>query len=215
MRWMIYRGWVTQPILQFSLGLSIIFSLLPYCAIAANEEKSTDGMTSSVPKVGNDAPDFTLEDAKGQEHVLQKMRGKTVLLIMGNRKIRKEDDKWAEAFRKDYDGYKQIVAYIVADMRSVPGFVPKRFIKSQLIKSKPPVTLLLDWKGKAHQAYRTQKKKPNLYLIHPKGQIAFHIKANFDKKTYQQLKKAVNEIQQSLPVDGKSVLQPNSREKTQ
>lgn len=194
MRGMIY--WV----LVFSLGLGII----------CYAEK-----TDSPLKIGTDAPDFTLEDAKGQEHALKKMRGKIVLLIMGNRKIRKEDDKWAEAFRKDYDGYKQIVAYIVADMRSVPGFVPKRFIKSQLIKSKPPVTLLLDWKGKAHQAYRTQKKKPNLYLIHPKGQIAFHIKANFDKKTYQQLKKAVNEIQQSLPVDGKSVPQPNSREKTQ
>jgi hypothetical protein len=114
---------------------------------------------------------------------------------MGNRKIRKEDDKWAEAFQKDYRDNKRIVAYIVADMRSVPGFVPKGFIKRQLKKDKPPVTLLLDWKGKVHHAYHTQKEKPNLYLIHPDGQIAFHIKANFAQKTYQQLKQAIDAIQ--------------------
>ena len=50
------------------------------------------------------------------------------------------------------------------------------------------MTLLLDWKGEVHKAYRTQKEKPNLYVVSLEGKIAFHIKANFDKKTYQQLK---------------------------
>ncbi|MCH8293608.1 redoxin domain-containing protein [Candidatus Poribacteria bacterium] len=165
--------------------------LVACSTIAANEEEKSD-----PPKVGDAAPDFTLNDAEDQEHSLEKLQGKIVLLIMGNRKIRKEDDKWAEAFQKDYRDNKRIVAYIVADMRSVPGFVPKGFIKRQLKKDKPPVTLLLDWKGKVHQAYHTQKEKPNLYLIHPDGQIAFQIKANFAQKTYQQLKQAIDAIQE-------------------
>lgn len=188
-------------VLSFSLGLGITDLL--------GSEASKTAL-----KVGTDAPDFTLEDAQGQKHLLKKMRGKTVLLIMGNRKIQKEDDKWAAAFRKDYGTHKGVVAYIVADMRSVPGFIPKRFIKSQLKKNKPPVTLLLDWKGKVHQAYRTQKQKPNLYLIHRNGKIAFHIKANFDKKSYGQLKKVVNEIQQAAPVKEKSLSQQDTTEKT-
>lgn len=165
--------------------------LVACSTIAANEEEKSD-----PPKVGDAAPDFTLNDAEDQEYSLEKLQDKIVLLIMGNRKIRKEDDKWAEAFQKDYRDNKRIVAYIVADMRSVPGFVPKGFIKRQLKKDKPPVTLLLDWKGKVHQAYHTQKEKPNLYLIHPDGQIAFHIKANFAQKTYQQLKQAIDAIQE-------------------
>lgn len=214
MRWIIYL------LLPFSLGLGLTHSYA---------DKNDTG-----PKVGTDAPDFTLEDANGQKYTLKNvssqlatrpntdgrthrahkgMRGKTVLLIMGNRKIQKEDDKWAAAFRKDFGTNKAVVAYIVADMRSVPGFIPKRFIKSQLRKNKPPVTLLLDWKGKVHQAYHTQKQKPNLYLINPKGKIAFHIKANFDKKSYGQLKEAVNEIQQSLPVKEKSLSQQDTTEK--
>lgn len=169
----------------------MMIGLVACSTIAANEKEKSD-----PPKVGDTAPDFTLNDAADQEHSLEKLQGKIVLLIMGNRKIRKEDDKWAEAFQKDYRDNKRIVAYIVADMRSVPGFVPKGFIKRQLKKDKPPVTLLLDWKGKVHQAYHTQKEKPNLYLIHPDGQIAFHIKANFAQKTYQQLKQAIDAIQE-------------------
>ena len=120
------------------------------------------------------------------------MRGKIVFLIMGNRKIREEDDKWGYAFQQDYGENDRVVAYIVADMRSVPGFVPKGFIKKQLKRDKPPVTLLLDWKGKVHQEYRTEKEKPNLYIIDPEGKLAFHINSDFDKEAYQKLKAVID-----------------------
>ncbi len=165
----------------------LIIGLFTFASVAANQEQ-----TEKPLQVGEDAPDFTLQDAEDREHALKKMRGKIVFLIMGNRKIREEDDKWAHAFQKDYQGNSQIVAYIVADMRSVPSFVPKGFIKRQLKKDKPPVTLLLDWKGKVHRAYRTEKKKPTLYIIDPKGKLAFHIKSNFDKETYQKLKAVID-----------------------
>ena len=146
------------------------------------------------PKVGEIAPDFTLQDVEEKPHTLKKLRGKLVFLILGNRKIRKEDDKWAEAFHKDYVNNKRITAYIIADMRSVPGFIPKRFIRSQLKKKPPPVKFLLDWKGVVHKRFQTDKKKPNIYLISQQGKIAFHRKANFDKKIYAELKKQIETL---------------------
>lgn len=163
------------------IGLSLLAS------IASNQEGAEEPI-----QVGEPAPDFTLQDAEDQEHALKKMRGKAVFLIMGHRKIRKEDDKWGHAFQKDYGENDRIIAYIVADMRSVPAFVPKGFVKRQLKKNKPPVTLLLDWKGKVHQLYHTQKEKPNLYLIDPEGKFAFHTESNFDTETYQKLKAVID-----------------------
>ena len=164
--------------------LAIIFIACP--AYASKEE--------APPTVGDVAPDFTLKDAEDQTYASKKLHGKIVFLILGNRKIRKEDDKWAAAFQKDYGDREGVIAYIIADMRSVPGFVPKGFIKRQLKKNKPPVTLLLDWKGEIHNAYHTDKKKPNLYLIAPNGSIVFHAKSDFDEKTYGKLKMAISKI---------------------
>ena len=169
------------------ISLCLIIGLFAFASVASDQEQ-----VEEPPQVGEEAPDFTLQDADDQEHALQKMRDKVVFLIMGNRKIRKEDDKWGHAFQKDYQENDRVVAYIVADMRSVPGFVPKGFIKKQLKKDEPPVTLLLDWKGKVHQAYCTEKEKPNLYIIDPQGKLAFQIKSNFDEETYQKLKAVID-----------------------
>lgn len=158
--------------------------------VAVADEKSE----TAPPKIGDIAPDWTLQDAEEKEHSLKKLRGKVVFLIMGNRKIREEDDKWAEAFQKAYGGNEQVVAYIIGDLRSVPGFIPKRFIRSQLKKNPPPVPFLLDWKGVVHKQYQTEKKKPTLYLISQEGTIAFHRKANFDSETYAKLKKEIDRL---------------------
>lgn len=158
--------------------------------VAFADEKSE----TAPPKVGDTAPDWTLQDAEEKEHVLKKLRGKVVFLIMGNRKIREEDDKWAEAFQKAYGENEQVVAYIIGDLRSVPGFIPKGFIRSQLKKNPPPVPFLLDWKGAVHKRYQTEKKKPTLYLISPKGTIAFHRKSNFDSETHAELKKEIDRL---------------------
>ena len=154
-----------------------------------------DEKTETAPlKVGDTAPDWTLQDPEEKEHNLKKLRGKVVFLILGNRKIRKEDDKWAEAFQKDYRENAQVTAYIIADMRSVPGFIPKRFIRGQLKKNPPPVKFLMDWKGQVHKQYQTEKGKPTLYLISQKGTIVFHRKANFKPEIYAELKKEIDKL---------------------
>ncbi len=165
----------------------LIIGLCAFVSVASDQAQVEEPL-----QVGEAVPDFTLQDAEDQEHALKKMRGKVVFLIMGNRKIREEDNEWGEAFQKDYRENDRVIAYIIADMRSVPAFVPKGFVKRQLRRDKPPVTLLLDWKGKVHQAYRTEKEKPNLYIITPDGKLAFHIKSNFNQETYQKLKAVID-----------------------
>ena len=173
------------------LFIVIVISVVLFGMLVAFADEKSE---TAPPKVGDTAPDWTLQDAEEKEHNLKKLRGKVVFLIMGNRKIRKEDDKWAEAFQKVYGENEQIVAYIIGDLRSVPGFIPKGFIRSQLKKNPPAVKFLLDWKGEVHKRYQTEKKKPTLYLISQKGTLIFQRKANFKVEIYTELKKEINRL---------------------
>lgn len=151
------------------------------------------------PKIGDIAPEFSLQDTEEKQYDLKKLRGKIVFLIMGNRRIRKEDDKWAVAFHNEYKENEKISAFIIGDLRSVPGFIPKRFVISQLKKKPPPLPFLLDWKGKIHQVYHTGKKKPNLYLISSEGKLIYHRKANFSDENYVELKNKIDSYLKLTP----------------
>jgi peroxiredoxin len=146
-------------------------------------------------KIGMDAPDFALQDAEDKDYKLKEMKDNVVILIMGNRQTRKETDKWAEAIQKDYSKHEKVKTFMIADMRGVPWFIPKSFIKGWLKKDKPPAPLLLDWDGKTHVAYATQEKKPNVFIISKLGKIAYRIDANYDDEKYHKLKA---EIKKSL-----------------
>lgn len=180
-----------EPKTAMKLFFATIISITFFGMLIGFADETSE---TAPPKVGDTAPDWTLQDPEEKEHNLKKLRGKVIFLIMGNRKIRKEDDKWAEAFQKAYGENEQVVAYIIGDLRSVPGFIPKRFIRSQLKKNPPPVKFLLDWKGEVHKRYQTEKKKPTLYLISQKGTIMFHRKSDFKAETYAELKQAIDKL---------------------
>ena len=173
------------------LFITAFVSISLFGMLVAFADEKTE---TAPPKVGDPSPDWTLQDPEEKEHTLKKLRGKVVFLIMGNRKIRKEDDKWAEAFQKEYRENTDVTGYIIADMRSVPGFIPKRFIRSQLKKNPPPVKFLLDWKGAVHKRYQTEKEKPTLYLISQDGTIVFHRKSNFKAEVYAELKREIDKL---------------------
>ena len=180
-----------EPKTAMKLFFATIISITFFGMLIGFADETSE---TAPPKVGDTAPDWTLQDPEEKEHNLKKLRGKVIFLIMGNRKIRKEDDKWAEAFQKAYGENEQVVAYIIGDLRSVPGFIPKGFIRSQLKKNPPPVKFLLDWKGEVHKRYQTEKKKPTLYLISQKGTIMFHRKSDFKAETYAELKQAIDKL---------------------
>ena len=168
--------------------ITVVISVVLFGIFVSFADKKT---RTESPKVGDTAPGFLLQDVEKKEHSLKKLQGKIVFLIMGNRKIREEDDKWAAAFQNDYRENAQVTAYIIADMRSVPGFIPKGFIRGQLKKNPPPVKFLLDWKGEVHKQYQTEKEKPTLYLISQEGKIVFHEKSDFKPEIYAELKKQI------------------------
>ena len=167
------------------ISVAILIALLCCLTVFSAEEPL---------RVGMKAPEFSLKDAEDKDYTLAKLKNNVVVLILGNRKIRKEDDKWAEAIQKDFKKNKRIKTLIIADMRSVPRFIPKGFIKWTLKKDKPPATLLLDWNGKAHIAYKTQKEKPNIFLIDKAGVIVYHLNANFKDEAYKRLKAEMEKI---------------------
>ena len=180
-----------EPLTSMKLFIVMLISTILVGAFISSADERTE---TEPPKVGDTAPDFVLQDVDEKEHRLKKLRGQVVFLILGNRKIRKEDDKWAEAFQKDYQENAEVTAYIIGDLRSVPGFIPKGFIRGQLKKNPPPVEFLLDWKGEVHKQYQTEKEKPNLYLISQKGTIVFHQKTNFKPTIYNELKKEIDNL---------------------
>lgn len=151
--------------------------------------------------IGINAPDFALQDAEDKDYKLKEMKGNVVILIMGNHQTRKETDKWAEAIKKDYakdekpalERSEGLKIFMIADMRGVPWFIPKGFIKGWLKKDKPPVTLLLDWDGKTHIAYKTQEKKPNVFIISKVGKIAYRMDANYNDETYKETRSKIKE----------------------
>ncbi|MYK17007.1 redoxin domain-containing protein [Candidatus Poribacteria bacterium] len=173
------------------LLIAVIISIAFFGTFMSSADEKTE---TKPPKVGDTAPDFVLQDIEKKEHGLKKLQGKIVFLMMGNRKIREESNKWAEAFQNDYRENAQVTAYLIADMRSVPRFIPKSFIRGQLEKDPPPVKLLLDWKGEVHKRYRTEEEKPTLYLISQEGTIVFYEKADFKPEIFNELKKEIDTL---------------------
>ena len=173
------------------LFILIVISIALFGTFMSFADEKTE---TEPPKVGDKAPDFVLQDIEEKEHGLKKLQGKIVFLMMGNRKIREESNKWAEAFQKDYRENAQVTAYLIADMRSVPRFIPKSFIRGQLEKDPPPAKLLLDWKGEVHKRYRTEEEKPTLYLISQEGTIVFYEKVDFKPEIYNELKKEIDTL---------------------
>lgn len=163
--------------------------------------------------VGHEAPDFRLQTANSKTHQLHEMRGSVVFLIAGNRKLRKEDNRWGEAivadFKKWINNAKGVApifrCYIIGNMDDIPKFISKQFIKKQLLKKPPPVPLLLDWKGEIHQKYKIEckkRKKPSLYIIDQQGKVVFHQYSKFNRQTYDKIRQFLrNLLSQSNSTD--------------
>ena len=100
--------------------------------------------TQEQLKIGEVAPDFILKSIDNKEYSTRKLQGKIIVPIMGNRKIRKEDNKWGKIIQKDFERNHHVATFIIGDMRSVPKFVPKNLIKKHMQKKHTTATFLLD-----------------------------------------------------------------------
>ena len=155
--------------LQRVIALLSIAFILASSAVAREKEEL---------KIGGPAPEFTLKDADDKEYslklLLDKERAKVIVLIMGDRKVRKQNDKWAIELDKIYRKKKEVVILMVADLRGLPFFVTEGMVKWGVKREKLPVPILLDWGGKVNGSYKTQKGKPNLFIINSDGKVSYH-----------------------------------------
>ena len=98
--------------------LSIALILASSLAAKEEEEKRL--------KIGEPAPKFVLKDSYDKEYSLEKLldkdkeQTKAVILIMGDRKVREEANKWAIGLGEIYGKKKEVALLMIADLRGLP-----------------------------------------------------------------------------------------------
>lgn len=95
--------------------------------------------------VGDPLPSFVLDDAYGNHYDLKAARGSYVFLLFGNRRMKDDNRRWAMALKGNYGARPDVRIFMVADMRGIPFFITKNFVREQIRKENDPVPLLLDW----------------------------------------------------------------------
>ena len=150
-------------------------------------------------KIGAEAPMFTLKDADDKEYSLESLLSaegvKGAVLMIGDRKVREDANKWARKLHEIYGENKQVVLLMIADLRDLPFFVTEGMVKWGTKREKLPVAILLDWEGKVTQMYKAQKKKPNLFILSSDGKVLHY---QIDKYSDEKLKKLTPKMQDLL-----------------
>ena len=147
-------------------------------------------------KIGGKAPDFTLQDVDGKVYQLSKLKQPLILLIFGNRRTRKEADRWAEEVKKEFrkpieEG--KLAALQVGDVTSKPFFISRSFVIWWLKRNRTPLPMLLDWDGEVFKAYKVPKKKPMIYIVKG-GRIEWKLASKFDKGKFEKLRAKLREL---------------------
>jgi len=190
---------------RFITLLSIILILIPSAAAKEKEEL----------KIGDPAPEFILKDADDKEYSLKlliekdKELGKAVILMMGDRKVQKEANKWATELDKIYGKKKEVVLLMIADLRGLPFFVTEGMVKWGTKREKLPVPIVLDWKGKISKMYYKQKGKVDIFVVDGEGKIAYHYVGSHSEEA---IKKLTMKIQDMLKEKADSPKEDGSEE---
>ena len=132
-------------------------------------------LAAATAPVGSMAPDFTIKDQYDHDVQLSSLRGKTVLLIYGDRLGSDYMSDWSDAVRKS--GAASTVNIVnIANLRAVPslmrGFVKRQFTKSDT-PGKPNAPVLLDWDAGLAKIYGFTEDLTNVYLIDEKGILRY------------------------------------------
>jgi len=145
-------------------------------------------------KIGQKAPDFSLKDVYDKEYRLSKMKATLIILIFGNRKTRKEADKWAMSVKREFgDQLKErgkLIALQVGDVSSKPFFITRSFVKRWLRRNKTILPMPLDWDGRIFKLYKIPKNRPMIYLIQ-NGRIVWKMASKMEKEKLEEFKTAV------------------------
>lgn len=149
----------------------------------------SSGAFASVAKIGQAAPDFSLQDTNGKGHALNTLKGKTVVLEWLNHDcpyVKKHYESGnMQKLQKDYTA-KGVVWLSVNS--SAPGkqgnYSPEKSNELSKQKGSAATAVLLDPTGSVGRAYGA-KTTPHMYIIDKNG-ILVYDGALDDKPTTEQ-----------------------------
>jgi hypothetical protein len=152
-------------------------------------------MASSVT-VGSAAPDFSINDQYDHPIQLSSYRGKSVLIIYGDRKGSDYMSAWVQAVRPEIKaaGVKIIQA---ANLKAVPGFMQgfvKRKFLGKTANGQPSAPVILDWNGQIASAYGFRDSVTNVYLIDGRGILRCSASGRGSSEEARPLAEAMNTL---------------------
>jgi len=171
------------------LSIILIFFILSSIAFSADDEL----------KVGDQSPKFTLKNADDKEYSLEvllkkdKATRKVLILIMGDHTTRDSGNKWAMELHKVHGKDERVKASMIADLRGLPFYVTERMVKWGVKREKTPILILLDWHGKVNQLYKTERGKPNIFIIGDQGKILYIYKGEYSAKVFNIIKAKIQD----------------------
>lgn len=151
---------------------------------------ATFAMNAHAVKVGTDAPDFALKDAKNVEHKLSAHKGKFVVLEWLNHNcpfvVKHYDSGNMQALQKEFTA-KGVVWYSI---NSTSPTNKKDYLdaagtlKAQTKHKSVATAVLMDPEGTVGKSYDA-KVTPHMYIVSPEGKVVYN-GAIDDKATTEQ-----------------------------
>ncbi|MEX2680767.1 MAG: peroxiredoxin [Candidatus Sigynarchaeota archaeon] len=147
-----------------------------------------------VPKIGDAAPDFKLQDQDGNERALKDFKGKWIVLYFYPKDNTPGCCTEAIGFTNIFEEFQKLDAQIIgvsADtVQSHKKFVDKYKLKVTLLSDKPYETI------KAYGAYKANGGhiSRDTILIDPAGKVAFTWKAVKPKDHPAEVKSKIAEL---------------------
>jgi peroxiredoxin len=176
------------------------------------------GGAHAAPSVGQEAPDFTLQDAAGKTVKLSDYRGRHVVLEWTNPGcpyVRKHYDSGnMPATQKEATG-KGVVWLSInsTEKGSYEYMAPARLVAWQQERQSQPTAVLVDEDGVAGKAYGA-RTTPHLYIVDPRGRLIYAGGIDsIPSSDPGDIKKAVNYVRQGLgeALAGKPLSAPVTR----
>ena len=128
------------------------------------------------PKVGSAAPDFSLADAKGNNHSLADSKGKWVVLEWFNPEcpfVKKHYGSGnMQKLQEEYAGKGVVWMSIDSSAAGKEGSLTPEEANKTVADLKMKSTLLLDTDSKTGKAYGA-KNTPHMFVINPEGKIVY------------------------------------------
>ena len=126
--------------------------------------------------VGDNIPNFVLEDAERKQYSLGQMKGKLTFLVMGPKKTEKNNNKWIKMLQQEFPGNESIEIFSIMDMRGIPFFITDNFVRGKVreMQAEQSVILLMDWDQKVNELLGADKDQTDIFVINPNGVLLVH-----------------------------------------